>query len=285
MEKKMSEENIVTNDYVKEMPEIVEEIQETSSEVEESPEIESQEEPEVQENEAPEEELEEEEGEDELIPKKELSKRVGSAVSHVRKKKDAQIAQLQQEIAQLRGAQPGYQSHAESASYDGVIQDPLTGRYHAVESPEGKIILREQQIVEHQKQIEFLKKRESFESTMESAKARSETFGQHYEVVNDLATTVMGSAIMESDMPVTLINYLGKNPQEIERISKLSPKAQEKEIFKLEGLLAPKRKLTTKAPAVSKPSQPMRSVQPTGDNAIAHRKAQLREIYFGGFKT
>jgi len=68
-------------------------------------------------------------------------------------------------------------------------------------------------------------------------------------------TDVMADTIRESDMGPELAYYLGSNPKEADRISRMSPFLQAKEIGRIEAKLtdAPPVKKTTSAPAPISP--------------------------------
>lgn len=68
-------------------------------------------------------------------------------------------------------------------------------------------------------------------------------------------TEAMTDAILESDMGPDIAYYLGSNPDEAVRISRLSPQAQYRELGKLEAKLsAPKSEKPTSAPPPIEPS-------------------------------
>ena len=76
-------------------------------------------------------------------------------------------------------------------------------------------------------------------------------------------TTVMAQTIQASDVGPDVAYYLGANPKEAERISRLAPFLQAKEIGRIEAKLAdaPPTKRTTSAPA------PIAPVTPRGGSA------------------
>jgi len=76
-------------------------------------------------------------------------------------------------------------------------------------------------------------------------------------------TTVMAQTIQASEVGPDVAYYLGANPKEAERISRLAPFLQAKEIGRIEAKLAdaPPVKRTTSAPA------PIAPVTPRGGNA------------------
>ena len=68
-------------------------------------------------------------------------------------------------------------------------------------------------------------------------------------------TGAMSSAIVDSEKPHEVMYHLGKNPEEAERISKLGPVAQIREVTKLEAKLA--KPVTKKATSASEPIKPV----------------------------
>jgi hypothetical protein len=80
-------------------------------------------------------------------------------------------------------------------------------------------------------------------------------------------TDVMAETIQESDVGPDLAYYLGSNPQEAARISRLSPFLQAKEIGKIEGKLLdnPPVKKTSSAPAPISPVTAKASGNPSYD--------------------
>lgn len=89
----------------------------------------------------------------------------------------------------------------------------------------------------------------------ESARERYDDFEQVAYNPNLPITGVMAQTIQASDLGPDLAYYLGTNPREAERISRLSPYLQAKEIGKIEVKLTdnPPVKKTTSAPPPIKP--------------------------------
>lgn len=112
---------------------------------------------------------------------------------------------------------------------------------------------------------ELLAKREAEReqmATLEAYHDREEAAREKYEDFAQVAynpalpiTTVMAQTIQASDMGPDLAYYLGSNPKEAERISRLPQFLQAKEIGKIEARLAdnPPVKKTTNAPPPIKP--------------------------------
>lgn len=107
---------------------------------------------------------------------------------------------------------------------------------------------------------ELLAKREAERQRMDLVEAyhdREEDARSKYEDFEQVAynpklpiTSVMAETIQMSEVGPDLAYYLGSNPREAERISKLTPYSQAKEIGKLEAKIAsePVLKKTTSAP-------------------------------------
>ena len=102
---------------------------------------------------------------------------------------------------------------------------------------------------------------ESYKDREEEARDRYEDFEQVAYNPNLPVTDVMAQAIQASDIGPEVIYYLGSNPKEASRISRLSPVLQAKEIGKIEVNLAtnPPVKKTSTAPAPLAPVTATRS--------------------------
>ena len=92
---------------------------------------------------------------------------------------------------------------------------------------------------------------ESYHEKEEQARDKYEDFEQVAYNPNLRITDVMAQTIQASDIGPDLAYYLGTNPKEADRISRLSPYMQAKEIGKIEVKLSdnPPAKKTTSAPA------------------------------------
>jgi hypothetical protein len=96
---------------------------------------------------------------------------------------------------------------------------------------------------------------ESYHEREEEARSKYEDFEQVAYNPKLPITNVMAEAIQSSDIGPELAYHLGTNPKEADRISKLSPLAQAKEIGRIEAKLAadPPVKRTSSAPAPISP--------------------------------
>jgi len=96
---------------------------------------------------------------------------------------------------------------------------------------------------------------ESYHEREEEARGKYEDFEQVAYNPKLPITDVMAETIRSSDVGPELAYYLGSNPKDAERISRMSPLGQAKEIGKIEAKLAadPPVKRTTSAPAPISP--------------------------------
>ena len=96
---------------------------------------------------------------------------------------------------------------------------------------------------------------ESYHDKEEEARAKYDDFEQVAYNPKLPITDVMADTIRSSDVGPELAYYLGSNPKDAERISRMSPLSQAKEIGKIEAKLAadPPVKRTTSAPAPISP--------------------------------
>jgi len=108
---------------------------------------------------------------------------------------------------------------------------------------------------------------ESYQEREEQARDKYDDFEQVAYNPNLPITNVMAETIQHSDIGPELAYYLGSNPKDAERISRLTPFMQAKEIGKIEAKLAdnPPVKRTTSAPAPISPVTARSTGAPTHD--------------------
>jgi hypothetical protein len=96
---------------------------------------------------------------------------------------------------------------------------------------------------------------DAYHEKEEEARTKYDDFEQVAYNPNLRITTVMAQTIQASDVGPDVAYYLGANPKEADRISRLAPILQAKEIGKLEAKLAsePPVKKTSSAPAPFQP--------------------------------
>jgi phage-related minor tail protein len=106
-------------------------------------------------------------------------------------------------------------------------------------------------------EAELETKRTTYANRLEAAKQRYADFDEAMADAADLKITrVMQEAMYESEVGPDLAYFWANNPNEVERIAKLSPLQAAREIGKLELRLAPKE--SAKAPVSAREPQPKR---------------------------
>ena len=108
---------------------------------------------------------------------------------------------------------------------------------------------------------------ESYHDREEEARGKYDDFEQVAYNPNLPITTVMAQTIQSSDVGPDLAYYLGTNPKEADRISRLQPFMQAKEIGRIEAKLisSPPAKKTSTAPAPISPVTARSSGNPIYD--------------------
>ena len=108
---------------------------------------------------------------------------------------------------------------------------------------------------------------ESYHDLEEEARSKYDDFEQVAYNPKLPVTNVMAETIQSSEIGPELAYYLGSNPKEAERISRMTPLSQAKEIGKIEAKLvsAPPVKKTTSAPAPISPVTARSSGSPAFD--------------------
>lgn len=115
---------------------------------------------------------------------------------------------------------------------------------------------------------------EAYHDREEDARAKYEDFEQVAYNPKLPITTVMAETIQLSDVGPDLAYYLGSNPREAERISRLTPYSQAKEIGRLEAKIAsePILRKTTSAPP------PIAPISGRGSGASSYDTTDPRSI-------
>jgi len=152
-----------------------------------------------------------------------------------------------------------------------IVKAPSATSADQFESPEAYA-----EALAYQRAEELIAKREAAKqqsAVLESYQEREEQARDKYDDFEQVAynpklpiTNVMAETIQSSDIGPELAYYLGSNPKDAERISRMTPLSQAKEIGKIEAKLAaePPVKRTTSAPA---PISPV-SARSTGAPAL-----------------
>jgi hypothetical protein len=108
---------------------------------------------------------------------------------------------------------------------------------------------------------------DAYHDREEEARSKYDDFEQVAYNPNLPITNVMAETIQASDIGPDLAYYLGANPKEADRISRLSPFLQAKEIGRLEAKLVtePMTKQVSKAPEPISPVKPRGATTPVID--------------------
>ena len=153
-----------------------------------------------------------------------------------------------------------------------IVKAPSTASVDQFESPEAYA-----EALAYQRAEELIAKREAAKqqsAVLESYQEREEVARDKYDDFEQVAynpklpiTNVMAETIQSSDIGPELAYYLGSNPKDAERISRMAPLGQAKEIGKIEAKLAsdPPVKRTTSAPAPISPVTARSSGSPAFD--------------------
>ena len=161
---------------------------------------------------------------------------------------------------------------AQRAAETQIVKPVPTASVDQYESPEAYA-----EALAYQKAEELIAKREAAKQHsqfLESYQEREESARDKYDDFEQVAynpklsiTDVMAETIQSSEIGPDLAYYLGSNPKDAERISRMSPLAQAKEIGKIEAKLSinPPVKKTTSAPAPISPVTARSSGSPAFD--------------------
>jgi len=132
-----------------------------------------------------------------------------------------------------------------------VLRAPVDD-YSAEANPDAMVLQKAEEIIARREaakqQSQVL---ESYQEREEAARDKYTDFEQVAYNPKLTITNVMAETIQSSDIGPELAYYLGSNPKDADRIARLSPLSQAKEIGKIEAKLAaePPMKKTTSAPA------------------------------------
>lgn len=140
--------------------------------------------------------------------------------------------------------------------------DSVEAYAEALASQKAEQLLQQREL--ERQQTELL---ESYHDKEEEARSKYDDFEQVAYNPNLKITTVMAQTIQASDVGPEVAYFLGLNPKEADRISRLTPFLQAKEIGKLEAKIAdnPPVKKQSSAPAPIAPVAARASGQPAYD--------------------
>jgi hypothetical protein len=166
----------------------------------------------------------------------ELDAAIGKRLAREQRKWERDQAQRQSEQQTLRAAPAATADQFESTE---AYADALA--YQKAEE-----LIAKREAAKQQSQV-----LESYHDLEEEARGKYDDFEQVAYNPKLPITNVMAETIQSSDVGPELAYYLGSNPKEADRISRMTPLSQAKEIGKIEAKLvsSPPMKKTTSAPA------------------------------------
>ena len=170
----------------------------------------------------------------------ELDAAIGKRLAREQRKWEREQAQRQSEQQTLRAAPTATADQFETTE---AYADALA--YQKAE----ELIAKREAAKQHSAILE------SYQDLEEEARVKYDDFEQVAYNPKLPITNVMAETIQSSDIGPELAYYLGSNPKDAERISRMTPLGQAKEIGKIEAKLAaePPVKRTTSAPAPISP--------------------------------
>ena len=170
----------------------------------------------------------------------ELDAAIGKRLAREQRKWERDQAQRQSEQQTLRAAPAATADQFESTE---AYADALA--YQKAEE-----LIAKREAAKQQSQV-----LESYHDLEEEARGKYDDFEQVAYNPKLPITNVMAETIQSSDVGPELAYYLGSNPKEADRISRMTPLSQAKEIGKIEAKLvsSPPVKKTTSAPSPISP--------------------------------
>jgi hypothetical protein len=229
---------------------MTEEVQQNLAEVDSAPATEVTATPETVEN-AP--VVADEQKESRVFTQEELDAAIGKRLAREQRKWEREQTQRQAEAQTLRA--PAYIPPVDQFESPEAYADAL-----AYKKAEELIAQRDQA----RQQSEIL---ETYHEKEEEARSKYDDFEQVAYNPKLQITTVMAQSIQASEVGPEVAYYLGANPKEADRISRLAPILQAKEIGRIEAKMAndPPVKKTTSAPAPISPVTARSSGSPAYD--------------------
>ena len=181
----------------------------------------------------------------------ELDAIVGKRLAREQRKWEREQAQRLAEQSVKAAPPPAPDDFADAASYA-----------EALAERKAQELLAQREAAKQQAQL-----LEAYQDREEEARGKYDDFEQVAYNPQLRVTDVMAETIKASDMGPDLAYWLGTNPKEADRISRLSPLLQAREIGKIEAKLAasPPTKPTTSAPAPISPVTARTSGNPSYD--------------------
>ena len=157
-----------------------------------------------------------------------------------------------------------------------VAADPRPEQFDSTESYADALAMKkaEQLLYERDVQRQQTEVLGAYHDREEEARNKYDDFEQVAYNPSLKITTVMAQTIQSSDIGPDVAYYLGANPKEADRISRLAPYVQAKEIGRIEAKLAsePMVKKTSSAPP------PFTPVTPSSKGALTYDTTDPRSI-------
>ena len=192
-----------------------------------------------------------EEKKDRTFTQEELDEQISKRLARAQRKWEREQAQKQQEPVKIDPVKLDVSQFRTQEEYDSALQTLVESK--------AKEIIERQEAQRQQSQLN-----ETYIEKETAALDRYEDFDQVAYNPNLRITDVMAQSIQASDVGPDIAYYLGLNPNEATKISRLPPILQAKEIGKLEAKLAaqpPKATKTSSAPAPIAPVKAKGSAQ------------------------
>lgn len=196
-----------------------------------------------------------------VFTQEELDAAIGKRLAREQRKWERQ---RQQELEALK---PPVQSQASSLVQEQFESPEAYADALAMQKAEQ--LLAQREVAKRQREV-----LEGYHEREEEARGKYDDFEQVAYNPSLPITAVMAETIQASEAGPDVAYYLGSNPKEADRIARMSPLLQAKEIGKIEAKLAesPPVKQSTKAPA------PIQPVKPNGNPAPAYDTTDPRSV-------
>lgn len=133
----------------------------------------------------------------------------------------------------------------------------FTAEQRAVKIVEERLKARDEQATKAKAEESDRELTKSWTASVDKTRAKYDDYDEKVQDEAFNPTPAMARAMLESDQKAEIAYYLASNPEEMDRIAKLSPLRQAAEILKLED------KVSSKAPA-KKPSKAPAPIEPVG---------------------
>ena len=203
------------------------------------------------------------------------------------RKYEREVGELKKKVEQI----VTYANQQQPATYDPAtqMQDPFTGNIVDINSVEGQVALKLQQVSQVQEQVE---KQQKVQKAQENLRRKLEKGRDKYDDFDDVTENagitwpMLNAAYLSDDTAELLYNLVKYKPEEIDRISKLSPELQGREMAFLEV----KMKQSTKKKIVKKVPEPPSKIKGSGssmtdesdmsyEDLLKRRRKELEDRY------